>query len=263
MPKRFERAFAEGAWSEVRLGLNVKLCKSADRREKEQVMFGRFRARIEAALGKLQIRLESAQKKLDRGKVERQLGRLLARNSRAGGLCEIRLEDVPESSSGHRLSWSIRQNVAEWQKLSAGAYLLRTNVNGLTAEELWRKYIQLIEAKEAYRTVKSDLEIRSDWHQTDTSVRAYLLAFLAYVLRKSLQKWMERAGLGSSVRPVLEEIRRLDVGDVILPSSDGRQLRLRCGTTPEAPIRVILQRLGIKPPGRIGSPTWLKPKGEM
>ena len=72
------------------------LCRSGDRREKEKAMHERFAMRIQKALEKLRGRLERARKKVDRSRVERQIGRLLGQNSRAAGGFEIKVEDVPE-----------------------------------------------------------------------------------------------------------------------------------------------------------------------
>jgi transposase len=82
-------------WRQVRDGVEAKVCagpdgsetfllvRSAERQQKEQAMHARFCERIETALASLQRRIERAQKPIDRGAAERQIGRLLGRNSRA------------------------------------------------------------------------------------------------------------------------------------------------------------------------------------
>jgi len=49
------------------------LCRSVQRREKEQAIDARFAPRIEQGLAKLGRRIERARKALDRGKLERQI----------------------------------------------------------------------------------------------------------------------------------------------------------------------------------------------
>ncbi|MFW6158179.1 MAG: hypothetical protein ACOC8E_02340 [Planctomycetota bacterium] len=85
--------------------------------------------------------------------------------------------------------------------LREGAYLLRTNLNDRTPEDLWRTYIQVTDAEAAFRTIKTDLVVRPIYHQTERRAHAHILvAFLAYAMWKTLQKWMEEAGRRGSPR---------------------------------------------------------------
>ena len=115
-----------------------------------------------------------------------------------------------------------------------------------------RTYIQLTEAEAAFRVHKSDLSIRPIWHHREDRVRAHILVcFLAYVLWKTLEQWQARAGLGHSPRTILEELHRIQSTDVILPTADGRELRLRCVIRPEPAQAHLLARLGLDLPERL------------
>ena len=161
--------------------------------------------------------------------------------------------------SGLRLSWSRVKEWGDWAALSEGCYLLRTNVTGKTPGELWRTYIQLTDVEEAFRTQKSELRIRPIWHQLDHRVQAHILfSFLAYALWKTLQTWMERAGLGRGARTVIEELARIKATDVILPTTTGRELRLSCVTRPDGAQRALIDRLGLVLPERLGRPAWVR-----
>ena len=88
-------------------------------------------------------------------------------------------------------------------------------------------------------------------------VQAHILVcFLAYVLWKTLQQWMQVAGQGSAPRTLLNEMGRLKSTDVILPTAEGREVRLRCVSRPEKELEVLLYRLGIAPPSRLQPPHW-------
>jgi hypothetical protein len=139
--KKWERELAsEDDWHKVRDGIEVKLCpgpdgeetfllcRSADRQEKERAMHARFSARIEAGLRSLGRRLERARRPLDRGTLERQIGRLLERNRRAAGRYQIRLVDDARLASTLRLHWSVHEQWDQWARQSEGSYVLRTNV---------------------------------------------------------------------------------------------------------------------------------------
>jgi transposase len=263
--RKFAKELADKRdWKDVREGLEVKLvaspdgaetfvlCRSQDRREKEKAMHGRFAARIDAGLASLRRRIESSTKKLDRGLIERQIGRLFQRNSRAAGKYDVSLVERSDHPSGVALVVKIRQDWSDWAELSEGAYVLRTNVADWTPEELWRTYIQLTDAEAAFRIHKSDLSIRPVWHQTAERVQAHILVcFLAYVLWKTLEQWQSRAGLGNSPRTILTELARIQSHDVVLPLADGRDLRLRCVVRPDRAQALLLQRLGLDLPTRL------------
>src|SRR3989441_8560434 len=198
-------------WRQVRDGVEAKLCqgpegselfllcRSVERREKEKAIHERFAARIEVALQSLARRLQRARQPLDRGRIERQIGRLLGRNSRAAARYQIQLVEDPAVASHLRLAWSVRPEWDEWARHSEGCYVLRTNVRDWSAEDLWRTYIQLTDAEAAFRIQKSDLSIRPIWHHTAGRVQGHILVcFLAYVLWKTLEQWQRRAGLGNS-----------------------------------------------------------------
>ena len=73
---------------------------------------------------------------------------------------------------------------------------------------------------------------------------------------KTLEQWMARSDLGHSPRTVVEELARIKTNDVILPTSAGRAVRLRCVTTPDPLQRILLSRLGLDIPARLGEPVW-------
>ncbi|MGH7288713.1 MAG: IS1634 family transposase [Myxococcota bacterium] len=269
--KKWSREIAEAKdWRTVRGGVEAKLCtgpggqetfllcRSADRREKERAMHARFARRIEERLVTLGRRIEHARRPLERGPLERQIGRILEKNSRAAGRYQIRVEDDDTKPAGLRLVWSVKCEWDDWAQHSEGTYLLRTNVHEWSEQELWRTYIQLTEAEAAFRIHKSDLSIRPIWHQKAERVQAHILVcFLAYVLWKTLEQWQQRAGLGNSPRTLLEELARIQSTDVVLPLADGsrRELRLRCVVRPDKTQAMLLDRLGLRLPERLRVPS--------
>jgi transposase len=265
--KKWAKTIAdEHDWKTVREGLEVKLCpgpegsetfvlcRSADRREKEVAMRERFSQRIEQGLRKLGHRLEHSRKVLDRGPIERQIGRLLGRNSRAGGRFVARLVEDKTRASGIRLEWSIRAEWDDWATHSEGCYVLRTNVSDWSSEDLWQTYIQLTEAEAAFRIQKSDLSLRPVWHHREERTQAHILVcFLAYVMWKTLEQWQKRAGLGNSPRTILHELGHIQSTDVVLPvvGESQRELRIRCVVRPDRAQATLLDRLGLRLPERL------------
>ena len=214
----------------------------------------RFERRIEEGLAKLSARLERAKKRPNRSQVERQIGRLLGGNSRAAGLFDIQVKEIERNGAPGflELTWSKRQAWRDWASLSEGCCLLRSNVTDWSAEELWQAYIQLTEAEAAFRIQKSDLSIRRIWHQEEERVLAHILVcFLAYVLCKSLGRLCRAAGLGDEPRRVLDELSKISVVDVVLPTRGGIEIRKRCVTRPTDHQAILLQRLGLRLPSHV------------
>jgi len=267
--RHYERQLTEGGWSTVYEDLEVKLCPSPDGQEtfvlcrsaaraaKERAMHERFSTRIEAGLEKLRARLARARKRPNRSQVDRQIGRLLGRNSRAAGKYRVEVTDDPERPGHLRVSWTCREEWSQWAILSEGVYLLRTNLVGWEPEALWKTYIQLTDVEAAFRTIKSDLVLRPIYHQIERRVHGHILvAFLAYALWKTLEKWMEAAGLGRGVATVVSELARIKCSEVILPTSTGRELQLWCITRPDQWQQSLLERLRLDMPPRLDRPKW-------
>lgn len=259
--KQFERQLLEGDWRTVQAGVEVKLCpspegdeetfilcRSRDRREKDEAILRRFEQRIEERLHAMQARCEKQRR--DPQKVEREIGRLLGQNTRAAGLFQV---DVNPDEKGHaKICWKKVAERRDWATLSAGCYLLRSNVCDWSDEELWKAYIQLTEAEAAFRIHKSDLSIRPIWHQKQDRVLAHILVcFLAYVLWKTLAALCERAGLGHEPRRVLQELSQIRSIDVVLPTREGVDIKKRCITKPSEHQAILLDHLGLALPSSI------------
>ena len=258
--KKFEHELLSEDWETVREGLEVKkcpspngqetfiLCRSADRREKEKAMHERFAKRIREGLEKIAKACE--RKKQDPLTIAQRVGRLKGLNSRAAGLFNVRIET--RSDGGVTVTWREIEDWRAWSELSEGCYLLRSNVTDWSAEDLWRTYIQLTEAEAAFHIHKSDLRIRPIWHQKTERVQAHILVcFLAYVLWKTLAQRCRQAGLGDEPRKVLDEIQRIALVDIVLPTKSGIEIRKRCVTQPTEHQAILLQRLRLNLPQRL------------
>ena len=256
--RQFEQALLGEDWRQIREGLEVKLCpspegedevyilcRSRDRREKEAAMHQRFEQRIEKELEKIQASCE--QRKWKKEVIDRRVGRVLGNNSRAAGLFEV---EVAEESNGRAtITWQKKEAWREWATLSEGCYLLRSNVTDWSSEDLWKAYIQLTEAEAAFRIEKSDLRIRPIWHQREDRVLAHILVcFLAYVLWKTLYQMVQAAGLGDEPRRVLDELSKIHMVDVVLPTRIGVDIRRRCVTQPTEHQAILLHKLGLRLP---------------
>ncbi len=258
--KQFERELLESDWQTIREGLEVKLCRSPDggeetyilcrsqdRRDKEKAMHQRFEKRIDEALEKVR---NSCQKcKWKKEVIDRRIGRIMAKNSRAAALFAV---EVKQAKGCAIVSWTKNDQWRDWATLSEGCYLLRTNVSDWSAEDLWQAYIQLTEAEAAFRIHKSDLRVRPVWHQKEDRVLAHILVcFLAYVLWKTLHQMAQAAGLGDEPRRIFEELGKISLVDVVLPTRTGPEIRRRCVRRPTDHQAILLDRLSLTLPRQI------------
>jgi len=266
--KRFEEELLKEDWTRVRPEVEVKkvaipqgeetyiLCRTAGRKEKEKAIRSRFSNRMETALQGLEKAIVTGQLK-DRNKMERRLGKIQARHPQVNDLYEL---DLRETADGVRLSWQIKEDRKNWREAREGAYLLRTNLTAETAEELWSKYMQLTEAEASFRALKSELSVRPLYHQLEPRVKAHIMvAFLGYALWVTLKHLLKRrppvvpkssaSGVDNAhpMTPMkaLALLSTLQSADVVLPTTDGREIRLRRITEPTTEQKSLLRQLGI------------------
>lgn len=258
--KQFESELLKDDFEQVRPEVEVKkvstgageetyiLCRTAGRKQKEKAIRSRFTAKIEKALKGLEKRIQEGRLK-DRYKMERYLGRIQASNPQSADLYQMAIVDMP---GGLRLQWASKPEQQKWREAREGAYLLRTNLTAGSAAELWQKYIQLTEVEAAFRALKSELAIRPLFHQLEKRVKAHVLvAFLGYALLVTLKHLLKRKQSNCSPAQALSLMARLHSADIILPTVEGREIRLRRITQPEAEQRTLVHTLQIHLPERL------------
>ncbi len=269
--KQFEAELLKEDWTQVRPEVEVRkvaipqgeetyiLCRTAGRKEKEKAIRNRFSNSMETALKGLE-KTTAAGRLKDRNKMERRLGKIQARHPQVNDLYDVGLKDTAE---GVRLFWQIKEDRKNWRESREGAYLLRTNLKAETAEELWAKYMQLTEAEASFRALKSELSVRPLFHQLEPRVKAHVMvAFLGYALWVTLKHLLKRrpaivpkqsAGRMENAQPMtpmkaVALLSTLQSADIVLPTTDGREIRLRRITEPTAEQKLLLRRLGISLP---------------
>ena len=276
--KRFEAELLKDDWTQVRADVEVKqiaipqgaetyiLCRTAGRKEKEKAIRKRFSLSMEKALQALEKSIANGRLK-DRYKMERRLGRIQARHPQVNDLFEVTLRDTP---AGVRLVWEMKKDKLAWRDLREGAYMLRTNLQADSAEQMWSMYMQLTEAEASFRALKRELSIRPLFHQKEARVKAHVLvAFLGYALWVTLKHLLHRrpaiipqpsaSGVDNaelfSPMKALALLSTLQSADIVLPTTDGREIRLRRITEPTAEQKSLLHRLGLSLPERLKSLT--------
>src|SRR5271169_501008 len=242
------------------------LARSRPRRQKERAIRRRQRRGLAKSLQKLKQRIEGGRLK-KRDKILECVGTIKGRFPKA----RIFVTIAVAKEHGPQLSW--KWDLAKYRTaLTAdGAYLLRSNQGGWTAEEFWETYIQLTVVERAFRVLKSELLLRPVWHHYSGRTQAHVMVcVLAYALWKTLDHLAKQAGLETEIRKpdltrpssspkprpmtpevILRELGQVAVGDILLETTDGRQLALRRVARPTAEPARILASLGLKLPERL------------
>jgi transposase len=252
--EQFEQELLRGDWESVagRPGVKVQLITRGD--EVYVLARSEDRAEKELAIRRRQLRglsqdLRALKKSIRAGRVRkpsiinRRLGRYQERWSGAWKY----LKEVEYGAEGLRWTWD--KALLRRMRLIDGAYLLRTNLDALDPELLWRQYIQLTDVEEAFRVLKSELSIRPIWHRLDRRVEAHIMiAFLGYCLWVCLKQRLR--GIAASLTParVIESLSTISMVEVWFNLRRGGRICLPRITEPESEQAIILHRLGWKLP---------------
>lgn len=275
MLKKYEEELLNHSWEEVQEGVEVKivktpcgedeegepdpggretfiLCRSRGRMEKDRAIVMKAADHLEKHLEKLRHGIETGRTR-DHIVVERRIGRLFGKYWRAARLFSVKIKEIKNASGKNCLEMEIHRNqeAKEWLSLQNGCYLLRTNLVGKSPVELWKSYIGLVRVEDAFRQLKSPLELRPVYHQRTDRVQSHIMVcFIALSMREVLSQWMAASGLGNCVDTLKNEIAEIRSLDVVLQGKRNTEIRMRLVSTPEPSTKVLLHHLGLKLPNR-------------
>ena len=252
---KLEQAFLSQPWERVREGVEVKrlaqdtdtyvLAQSASRIDKERAMRRRRLRRYVTRLQALQ------QQKLTRDQLLMKVGAAKHDAGRAAELIALRLPDKAQAVTPASFGFTLDRHKLRTVRRREGRYLLRTNIGGGDPADLWTFYIQLTEVEQAFKELKNDLAVRPIYHQTEPRIEAHIfVAFLAYCLQVTLKARLRRIAGGLTPREVINKFKTMQMVDVHVPTTDGRELVLSRYTQPEPEHRMLLDLLGLRLPAQ-------------
>jgi hypothetical protein len=247
---RLEQALLKEPWHAARPGVQVKLLAQDD----ELYVFAESRDRVakERSMRRRQLQwLWARLKKLSTMSLTRdallmKLGAAQTKTPAAWRLIEIEVA-TPGASFTYRLDRDKLRQVRRRE----GRYLLRTNLTETDPAKLWQFYLQLVEVEAAFKTLKGDLAIRPVFHQEERRIEAHIfIAFLAYCLHVTLGQHLKALAPGLTPRSVLEKFATVQMIDVYVPTTDGRELSLTRYTQPEPELKLLLDKLKLTLPAQ-------------
>jgi hypothetical protein len=247
---QLEQKLVDLPWQEARAGVEVKLlpegqelyvlAKSLERVSKERAM---RRRQLKALWSRLK---ELAAMNLQRDALLLKLGAARQQSPAAWRLVKIQLPTAKKA-----FGFTLRKNKLRAVRQREGRYLLRTNLVGQSAEALWQFYLQLVAIEAVFRQLKGELGLRPIYHQREARIEAHLfIAFLAYCVQVTLGRRLKSLASGLTPRTVLEKFGKQQMVDVLIPTSDGRELILSRYTQPEAEQTLLLEKLRLSLPAQ-------------
>jgi transposase len=246
---RLESQLIELPWKDVRDGIEVKLLSENQEvyvlaRSRDRV--GKERGMRRRQLKKLWQRLKDLQQmKLSRR--DQLLMKLGAARQQAPAAW--RLVEIAVAKKGAKFKFALRKNKLREVRRREGHYLLRSNLCATNQQKLWELYVQLTQVEEAFKNLKGDLALRPFHHQKECRIEAHIfVAFLAYCLHVTLHRRLKDMAPGLTPRSVLEKFSAMQMIDVHLPTTDGREVILSRYTQPEKDQQVLLHELKMELP---------------
>jgi transposase len=247
---RLEQDLIAKPWQEARPGVQVKLlpqngelyvfAESRDRVAKERAMRRR-------QLKWLWMRLKQIQAMtLTREELLMKLG---AARSHSRSAWRLVVVDITAKQAS--FSFRLDRHKLRQARRREGRYLLRTNLTADDPAMLWELYIQLVTIEEAFKNLKGDLAVRPIFHKREARVEAHIfIAFLAYCLHVTLKRRLHALAPGLTPRSVFEKFAHLQMIDVDIPTTDGRELRLTRYSQPEPELKLLLAKLRLDLPAQ-------------
>src|SRR2546427_164326 len=228
------------------------LCRSEGRKEKDRAIREKQEAKLIADLNRLQQRVAKGGLKKE-SKIQRAIGRLLERYPRV-----VRYHEISYDAVHKNLSWSELADKKATAKKLDGSYVLKTDRQDLTADEIWRTYILLTRVEDAFRDIKSPLMERPIFHHLQNRTQTHIfLCVLAYHLLAAIEHRFLQAGVHTSWWTIRQKLSTHQVITIVLPEDEhGRILKIRKATTPEPEHRQIYTTLRIPPDVMKPIKTW-------
>jgi len=121
-------------------------------------------------------------------------------------------------------SVSINQDKIQWESRFDGKWVLMTNTD-FSAEQVALKYKELWQVEQVFRDIKSILETRPVYHQKDENIRGHVFcSFLALVLRKELDRRLEKCGYSFEWADIKQDLKALQEVEI---EDNGKSLAIR------------------------------------
>ena len=213
------------------------LCRSAQRRIKEEAMISSAEKRFLAAAAALGKSIEKGVFKRA-AVIERKIGALQKRHARTARFYTLKHNagQFEITRDEEKMKGAVAQ---------CGHYVLKTD-KSLGATQLWELYMTLLKAEAGFAQLKGTLGMRPNFHQLEDRVDGHI--FIS-VLACHLLRWVGKRLEAHNDMRDWQTIRRLlgthSLVTTRLPLADGRIINIRKASQPDDEQKRLYQMLGI------------------
>jgi len=227
------------------------LCRSSSRAGKDKGIRGRQEALFIERLEYMRNGLNKKGHTRQYSKILEMIGRLREQYPRASKMYEI--EAIPEDKQAKTIKtkdikWKKRKAYEEQDKFD-GCYVLRTDRDDLTDKEIWETYVMLTRVEKSFRSMKSSLGLRPNFHQKEDRADAHMfISVLAYHILHAIEHKLRQKGEHRSwdtIRDILYTHQRLTIAYNVKEQKKIKRNHLRLCTTAEPEQKLIYQKLGL------------------
>lgn len=219
-------------------------CHSEAKEAKSKQMVSKAALRFEMEIQKLSDGLTKKNGTKKSEKVNERIGRLKEKHKQVAHLYEITIKQDKKNNTVTEISWQKNNEAAN--KKEKGIYCLRTNQTDLDEQTFWGIYTMLTELEAAFRSLKSELGFRPVYHQKEERIDGHLfISVLAYHLLHTIRYQLKQKGIHASwdtLREVLASQCRITT---TLQLKNGKTVKIRKSSSPDANQLSIYQALGI------------------
>ena len=185
-------------------------------------------------------------------KVIEMIGRLREKYPRASKLydVDVQIDETPGSNAMAKAIVWTKRRLYDTECQFEGCYVLRTDRMDLTDQQIWETYVMLTRVESAFRSLKSSLGLRPNFHQNEERADAHMfISVLAYHILHTIEYKLRQSGdhrSWATIRDILSTHQRLTIEYNVKEQGQVRRNHLRLCSNVEPEHRHIYQRLNLK-----------------
>jgi transposase len=222
---------------------HILYCKSLAKGKKEAAIQSLFQERFEQGLERIVAALskKGGTKRYD--KVLLRLGRLKEKYALIAQYYSIEVSQKEGKATS--ITWTFEKIDKAEQRFS-GSYFLRTTRRDLDEKSLWSLYVMLTNVEDAFRTLKSELNLRPIYHRKESRTDAHLfITVIAYHVLNSIRVKLSQQGLSMRWAGVRERLSSHVRITTAFTTQEGHRIYIRNSSVPEPFHRTIYTVLGL------------------
>ena len=218
--------------------------KSEAKQKKEASIEEKLSQRFEEGLEAIKESLSKKSGIKTIQKVYERIGRLKSKYPRVSNRFDIKTKHKNEKVN--KIYWSLKNT--EDKESENGVYFIRTNIHDFDEQTIWNIYNTIREIESTFRCLKTELNIRPNYHQIDENIEPHIhLCLLAYQVVSVIRHQLKSAGINDSWTTLIEKMNTQKATTTAMMKKNGKKVFVRNCSIPSAEMKEIYQVLKLSP----------------